>query len=189
VVGAGEAGHLADVADHDGGDHRADPKQPGQAGPGRPDRHRELVFGVAHLRVDAAQIGHELGRELVAGRGDRAARRDRGQQLRGLACGDLLAEAARQQPAAPRAAGTPAGSAAGPGPGAAWGQTRSTAAWSSAATARAAGERSAATATDRASFGSFLPVAPAASSRTRALSLGWTSSTRSPAASSCWASR
>ena len=44
-------------------------------------------------------------------------------------------------------------------------------------------------ATDRASSGSFLFVSPAASSRTRAPSLGGTSSTRSPAASSCWASR
>ena len=44
-------------------------------------------------------------------------------------------------------------------------------------------------ATDRASLGSFLFTSPAASSRTRAPSLGCTSSTRSPAASSCWASR
>ena len=53
----------------------------------------------------------------------------------------------------------------------------------------AGGERSAATATDRASLGSFLFTAPFASSRTRAPSLGCTSRTRSPAASSCWASR
>ena len=45
-----------------------------------------------------------------------------------------------------------------------------------------AADRSAATATDRASFGSFLPVAPDPSSRTRAASLGGTSSTCSPAA-------
>ena len=44
-------------------------------------------------------------------------------------------------------------------------------------------------ATERASFGSFLFTAPVASSRTRAASLGCTSSTRSPAATSCWASR
>jgi hypothetical protein len=37
--------------------------------------------------------------------------------------------------------------------------------------------------------GSLLPVFPVCSSRTRAASLGCTSSTRSPAAISCWASR
>src|SRR6266536_4410649 len=60
---------------------------------------------------------------------------------------------------------------------------------SSRQTSRTPAERSAATATDRASLGSFLLMFPAASSRTRAASLGGTSSTRSPAASSCWASR
>ena len=44
-------------------------------------------------------------------------------------------------------------------------------------------------ATDRASFGSFLFTAPAASRRTRAASLGCTPRTRSPAAASCRASR
>jgi hypothetical protein len=38
-------------------------------------------------------------------------------------------------------------------------------------------------------LGSFLLMSPVASSRTRAASLGGTSSTRSPADSSCWASR
>ncbi len=68
-------------------------------------------------------------------------------------------------------------------------QTFSTAAWSSGRASRTPGERSAATATDRASFGSFLFTFPVASSRTRAPSLGCTSRTRSPADSSCWASR
>jgi len=58
-----------------------------------------------------------------------------------------------------------------------------------AVTSRRALERSAATATDKASFGSFLLVSPASSNRTRAASLGGTSSTRSPTATSCWASR
>jgi hypothetical protein len=44
-------------------------------------------------------------------------------------------------------------------------------------------------ATDRASSGSFLSVSPDPSSRIRAPSLGGTSSTSSPAAASCWASR
>ena len=68
-------------------------------------------------------------------------------------------------------------------------QTLRTAAWSSGFTSRRELERSAAMATDRASLGSFLFVSPAASSRTRAPSFGCTSSTRSPAATSCWASR
>jgi hypothetical protein len=51
-----------------------------------------------------------------------------------------------------------------------------------------AGERSAATATERASFSSFLFDVPLDSSRTRAPSLGCTSMTCSPAATSCWAS-
>ena len=67
--------------------------------------------------------------------------------------------------------------------------TFSTAGWSSAATWRQVLDRSAATATDSASSGSFLFVSPACSSRTRDASFGWTSRTRSPAATSCWASR
>ena len=67
--------------------------------------------------------------------------------------------------------------------------TFSTRAWPSAVTTCLAADRSAATATDRASLGSFLLVFPVCSSRTRAASLGCTSSTRSPAATSCWASR
>jgi len=66
--------------------------------------------------------------------------------------------------------------------------TFSTAGQSPGLTSRLAVERSAATATDRASLGSFLLVSPTCSSRTRDASLGCTSSTRSPAATSCWAS-
>ncbi len=57
-----------------------------------------FLLGVAHLRVDVPQIGHELGGELAARRGDRVRRGDRSQQLRGLACGQLLADPAGQQP-------------------------------------------------------------------------------------------
>jgi hypothetical protein len=64
-----------------------------------------------------------------------------------------------------------------------------TTAWSSAITGRVTLERSAATATEKASFGSFWLVFPDCSSRTRAASLGGTSSTCSPAAASCCASR
>ncbi len=44
-------------------------------------------------------------------------------------------------------------------------------------------------ATDSASCGSFLLVDSLASSRTRVASFGCTSKTRSPPATSCWASR
>jgi len=67
-------------------------------------------------------------------------------------------------------------------------RTFSTTAWPSAVTSWRLLDRNAATATDRASFGSVLFVSPTSSSRTRAASLGCPSSTRSPAAASCWAS-
>jgi len=62
-------------------------------------------------------------------------------------------------------------------------------AWSSGQASGQDGERSAATATGRASFGSFLFTASQASSRTRAASLGCTPGTCSPAASSCQSGR
>jgi hypothetical protein len=60
-VPAGEAGHVADVADDRGGDDRADPEQRGQAGPGRGDRRGGFLPGLADPRVGAAQILGELG--------------------------------------------------------------------------------------------------------------------------------
>ena len=36
--------------------------------PGRPDRHGELLLGLAELGVDTAQVLGELGGELAAGR-------------------------------------------------------------------------------------------------------------------------
>ena len=68
-------------------------------------------------------------------------------------------------------------------------QSFMTAVWSSAATGRTFGDLNATMATERASLGSFLFVLPVLSSRARAASLGGTSSTLSPAAISCWASR
>ncbi len=68
-------------------------------------------------------------------------------------------------------------------------QTLMTAAWSSFWTARICGDLSAVIATERASFGSFLFVDEVANNHTHAASFGWTSTTRSPAATSCWESR
>ena len=61
--------------------------------------------------------------------------------------------------------------------------------WSSPLTVRNLGARRAAMAVDRASLGSFFCERPDASTRTRAASVGGTSTTASPPATSCWASR
>jgi hypothetical protein len=66
---------------------------------------------------------------------------------------------------------------------------RNTSLCPTAATRRRSGERSAATATDNASFGSFLFDRPVANNRARDASVAGTSTTVSPAATSCWASR
>src|SRR5690348_11315262 len=63
-IPARKAGHLADVADDRGGDDRAHPEQPGQAGAGRPDRLSELLSRLTDPDVDAAQVLGEFGGEL-----------------------------------------------------------------------------------------------------------------------------
>ena len=92
-----KAGHVAHVADGRGGDHRADPEQPGQAGPGRPYCRSDLLPGLADRRVSTAQVLGELGGELPAGRLHRVGRRDRFQDAPGMACGDLLGHSAGDQ--------------------------------------------------------------------------------------------
>jgi hypothetical protein len=66
VVPAGEPGHLADIADDGGSDDRADPEQPGQAGPGRGDRDRQLLAGLPDPGIDAAQVLKERRGQLAA---------------------------------------------------------------------------------------------------------------------------
>ena len=68
------------------------------------------------------------------------------------------------------------------------GQSRSTSAWSAGWTDRSPGERRAAMATERASFGSFLSERPCRA-RCPDASVAGTSRTSSPASTSCWASR
>ena len=80
MVPAGEAGHVADVADHRGRDDRADAEDLGEGGAGGPDRRGELLLGLAHLGIDAAQVLKELGGELAAGCLHRPRRRDRLQE-------------------------------------------------------------------------------------------------------------
>ena len=67
MVPAREAGHVADIADDGGGNHRAHPEDLGEAGAGGLDRGVELLPGLAHLRVDAAQVLDKVGGELAAG--------------------------------------------------------------------------------------------------------------------------
>jgi hypothetical protein len=62
---------------------------------------------------------------------------------------------------------------------------RNTSAWSATSTDRNDEARNAAIATDRASFGSFLSDRPVPSTRTRDASVAGTSTTVSPAATSC----
>src|SRR5262249_53034100 len=148
-----------------------------------------LLLGVAQLGIEAADVVEELAGQLAARRDDRIRWPELLEDAGGLAGADLLADppgtrshstaCSRQQAWLRSRARTRCRLA----------HTFSTTAWSSASTGRGAGDRSAATATDKASFGSFLLVSPACSSRTRAASFGGTSSTCSPAASSCWASR
>jgi hypothetical protein len=88
---------VTDVADDRGSDDRAHPEQPGQAGPGRPDRGGGFLPGLADPRIDPAQILSQLGGELPAHRVHRSRWRDRSQDLPGLACGDLAGHAAGHQ--------------------------------------------------------------------------------------------
>src|SRR5262249_27780162 len=143
---------------------------------------------LAQLGIEAAEAGEELAGQLTARRGDRIRGADLPEEAGGLPGADLLADAAGHQ-----RRGT-AGSRQQ-----AWLRNRARSrcrfaqtfrtAWSSAGTGRGAGDRSAAAATDKASFGSFLPVSPDCRSRTRAARLAGTSTTRSPAATSWRASR
>jgi len=84
AVPAGEAGHIADIADHGGGDDRADAEDAGEGRPGRPDHEGQLLLRLAQLGIQAAQVGGELGGELAAGPGDRAGRRDLFQDAGGV---------------------------------------------------------------------------------------------------------
>jgi len=73
VVPAGEPGHVADVADDRGGDDRAGPEQPGQAGPGCPDRRGELLPGLADQlsgreREVLALVAEGLSNRAIAAR-------------------------------------------------------------------------------------------------------------------------
>ncbi len=97
TVAAGEPRDVASVADHGAGDDRAHAEDLGDGGAAGPDRCGQLLPGLAPLGIEVAQVIEELAGELTAGLGNGAGRRDRSQDAGGLACGDFLAEAARQQ--------------------------------------------------------------------------------------------
>ena len=97
MVPAAKAGHVADVADHGGGDDRADAEQPGQAGPGRGDGDGELLAGLPDPGIDAAQVIKEGRGQLAAGRLHRAFRPDRPQHPGGASRRDHLRDTAGDQ--------------------------------------------------------------------------------------------
>jgi len=188
VIPAREPGRLTGTADDGGGDDRADAEQPGQASPARPHCGGELLPGLARLGVDVPQVpGDSAASSQRAGSqprrldGLQKAGCVAGDNCFGLAAGDRFA---RDRVQAADHLG--AGLAQIPvmlGP---YLQNRGVIIGPDFPDA---GRAQRGHGTDRASLGAFLFVSPAASSRTRAPSLGCTSSTRSPAASNCWASR
>jgi hypothetical protein len=97
VIPAGKPGHVADIADHRGGDDRADPEQPGQARPGRSHGDRELLAGLPDPGIDPAQVLQEPRGELPAGRLHRPFWPDRPQDPGGASCGDRLGDTAGDQ--------------------------------------------------------------------------------------------
>ena len=74
--------------------------------------------GLRQLAVQAAQVSQQLGSYLAAGLPRRAGGRGLLDELCRLGGGDLLRQAARDQAAAPRAAGTRPRYGTGPDPGA-----------------------------------------------------------------------
>jgi len=120
VIPAGEPGHVGDVADHGAGVDWAEAEDLGEAGARGSDGRGQFLLGIAELGVQASQVLQELAGQLVARRRDRAGRGDLLQDAGGVSCGDLLADAAGEQPAAPRAADKRPDCGPGPGRGAAW---------------------------------------------------------------------
>jgi hypothetical protein len=97
MVPVREAGDIADFADHRGCEDRAGAEDLREGGGGGPDRCGELLLGLAHLGVDAAQVGEELGGDLVVGCRHRPRRRDALEEMSGLGCADPLGDTARDQ--------------------------------------------------------------------------------------------
>jgi hypothetical protein len=86
-VPGGEPGGVVDVADDQGGDDRADAEDLGQTGATGLDRLSEPQPGLAELGVEVAQVGQELGGDLVTGQPGAVSRLGPGQQPFGLGGG------------------------------------------------------------------------------------------------------
>ena len=76
MAAAREPGHVGNVADDQPGDDWAGAEQAGQAGAAGGDRRGQLRGALAALAVQAAQVGEELGGQVVAGGGGRRLRGD-----------------------------------------------------------------------------------------------------------------
>ena len=97
MIPAGEPEHLAHVADHGAGDHRADTEQAGQAGTGGLHHGGQLLVALTQLGIQAADVGQELGGQLAARPGCRAGGGDPLEDPGGLPGADLPADAAGHQ--------------------------------------------------------------------------------------------
>jgi hypothetical protein len=97
AVLAGEPGNVTHVADHGGGHRGADPEDLRHRRARGPDRHDQLVLDVAPLDAGAAQVGQELLGQLPAGRPGSAARLHLVQDPGGLPGRDPLADPAGDQ--------------------------------------------------------------------------------------------
>jgi hypothetical protein len=121
VVLAGEPADVADLAEHLGGQHRADPEQLHQAALGLLDRGSDPLLDRCNAPVQVADVGDQVAGELVADDGRRAGRRDLPQQRSGAVSGEVTGSAGGdqidQQPVQPVEG---SGSACGPGPRGGW---------------------------------------------------------------------
>jgi len=150
----GEPGDVADVADHGGGDGRADAEDVGQGRAGGADRGGQLLLRLAQLGAGAAQVGQVFRGQLTAGLLDGTGRPGLLQDAGRCGSADLPADPAGES-----------GRSTACSRHTTWLRARlrsrcrlacvfSTVAWSSGLTLAAAAERSAARAADRASLGS-----------------------------------
>src|SRR5690349_22474604 len=158
AVPGGEPGHGDDIADDGGGNDRADAEDLREAGAGRLDRGGQLLLDLAPLGVQVADAGQQFGGELPARLGGRARWPNLAEDPGCTACGDLVRDPAGHQIAEHGVQRQAAWLRARDRSRCLFAQTLSTMAWSSAITSRRVVDRSAATATDRASWGSLLPV-------------------------------
>jgi len=97
VIAAGEAGHVAGGADHDGRHDRAHAEDLGKGGARCGDRHGQLLFGIAHLGAGAAQVLNERCGELAPGCLHRPRWRAGLQETSGVSGGESPGNAAGDQ--------------------------------------------------------------------------------------------